>query len=926
MPTIPNPPTGISRTPDTIELSWTPISGLLYYIYRDNGFNTTPDIQVYGGSVGAGYCLVGNLNGNTTYRFRMRSYDSTGYSDYSNIVAFTTIGSGPSTPSGLYASVTSNSATLSWSTVSGATGYYVYNNGSLINTTSSNSCTIYNLSPSTRYTSYSVKAYNSYGTSGASYFDFTTSGSGGGSGSVPATPSQPSIYLNESSSGILLTWPDVPGATQYKIYNYGSSIGSYPAGIYTIYGIYSTVGTTYSLAIRASNAYGDSALSPALVVTAGVNPTVIITWNADGGSVSPVSSYLTANTIFNTLPTPNKPGYTFGGWFTGTNGSGTQITYSLTVPNVNTTYYAKWILSAPATPSQPTASMVTYNSMTISWSAVTGAAGYYIYQNGSTTPTYTASGISNTSWQVTGLAPNTNYVYQVAAYNASGTSPKSSTLGVKTEPQVNTLHIMSEPGLGMYANQTTKLMAFVDEPSAKITWSSSSPNIASIVADANDSRNATITTFNSAGSTNIKATANNGGISSNIVNLAVTNTSAPPPKTAIPKAMTVVIDNTKTVTLYTYNIGESNYAKLRDLAYIITNWGNNAAKHFNVGWSEPMKLSYVDNGNYQPIGGEMATLNLTVTKSTHTPPSGIYMNDGELNWEAYLVDDYNYVKLRDVMKTFDIYVGWDNSTGIITLDTSKGYVDITTMLDKFENAPYVPDPSQDSPEKRATMLAVGRAMAGWGYHPTFIIGMMGHITDEGNFGLFEAANTSNNYMNITVANYPNYVTDYSNQYIYNGKNVSTVKSMLDNLQPKGGSFGLGCCQWTYSRTLDLINVYLTKTSGTITSGQTKDAEIKHLYNELTGPVYSKIYTYWQNSWLDRNFDSAAVEYWEKTEKIINFNGNLNSADAAYWAGRCIVVGLGGNPSSLSTPTAYVSTGHAKTRGNNARLLYNYLIT
>jgi hypothetical protein len=33
----------------------------------------------------------------------------------------------------------------------------------------------------------------------------------------------------------------------------------------------------------------------------------------------------------------------------------------------------------------------------------------------------------------------------------------------------------------------------------------------------------------------------------------------------------------------------------------------------------------------------------------------------------------NFFKLRDLMEVLDVYVGYDNATKAITLDTSKGY-------------------------------------------------------------------------------------------------------------------------------------------------------------------------------------------------------------------------------------------------------------
>jgi hypothetical protein len=59
----------------------------------------------------------------------------------------------------------------------------------------------------------------------------------------------------------------------------------------------------------------------------------------------------------------------------------------------------------------------TANSMAIAWGAVSGAAGYRVYRNGSLV---TSSAVAGTSYTDTGLAPATTYSWTVAAVDASG--------------------------------------------------------------------------------------------------------------------------------------------------------------------------------------------------------------------------------------------------------------------------------------------------------------------------------------------------------------------------------------------------------------------------------------------------------------------------------------------------------------------------
>ncbi len=79
---------------------------------------------------------------------------------------------------------------------------------------------------------------------------------------------------------------------------------------------------------------------------------VTVTFDAEGGAVTPSSqskqygsAYGKASdgTTDDALPTPTKTGYTFDGWWTGDNGTGSEITDSTPVTNASShTLYAKW--------------------------------------------------------------------------------------------------------------------------------------------------------------------------------------------------------------------------------------------------------------------------------------------------------------------------------------------------------------------------------------------------------------------------------------------------------------------------------------------------------------------------------------------------------------------------------------------------------
>ena len=65
-----------------------------------------------------------------------------------------------------------------------------------------------------------------------------------------------------------------------------------------------------------------------------------VTFNANGGTVSPTTRAVASGAAVGTLPTPTRSGYTFAGWYTAASG-GTKI-YASTTITANVTYYAHW--------------------------------------------------------------------------------------------------------------------------------------------------------------------------------------------------------------------------------------------------------------------------------------------------------------------------------------------------------------------------------------------------------------------------------------------------------------------------------------------------------------------------------------------------------------------------------------------------------
>ena len=103
----------------------------------------------------------------------------------------------------------------------------------------------------------------------------------------------------------------------------------------------------------ASGGYSESTTNPLKITITGKRDVTAVfelksytvTWNANGGTVSPASVSKTHGSTLGTLPTPTRAAtaeysYTFAGWFTAASG-GTQISLTTTVTG-NVTYYAQW--------------------------------------------------------------------------------------------------------------------------------------------------------------------------------------------------------------------------------------------------------------------------------------------------------------------------------------------------------------------------------------------------------------------------------------------------------------------------------------------------------------------------------------------------------------------------------------------------------
>jgi rhamnogalacturonan endolyase len=292
-------------------------------------------------------------------------------------------------------------------------------------------------------------------------------------GYVPPSPTSVTAYAGNNS--VLLSWPAVAGATSYNILrsttsgsNYvsitngvtGPVCGSGPANA-TYVDNTAVNGTNYYYVVRSVNPVNSSAnstqsasVTPSAAISSAVsaapmnllvtstNNAVTFTWSAVSGA-----NFYTVyrGTVVNRLgyvpfyiilsDTTTSPTYTdasgtlgciYSYYVTatsagGTSGNSTNVTAKPVPPPPS---------SAPGNVHLADTITSSNQTVTVSWSAVSGAVGYILYRANSPVGPFSFPGnyiqsMATTTYTDSGLNSNTLYTYTVVAMNAGGNSTNS---------------------------------------------------------------------------------------------------------------------------------------------------------------------------------------------------------------------------------------------------------------------------------------------------------------------------------------------------------------------------------------------------------------------------------------------------------------------------------------------------------------------
>jgi hypothetical protein len=430
LPAAPGTPTATANS-TSVTLIGTAVAGATSYTFYDNG------VAVVGATAIATPSVTLTTPAGSLHSYTMAYTTGALTSGQSAALSVLTPLLAPTA-----AAVTNSGLTLNWTAGgAGVTGYTVYQNGVALPAVAGTAVSrvITGLTAGTSY----------------SYVVVATAGAVASAKSVVlpvVTPMAAPTIANTTTTSLTLNWSAVAGATGYVVYQNGVAL---PAVVGTattrnITGLTAGVPYTYTVAYRTAAvplslpsapvsvspppaalaapvafAISNSSATVSWAPLPGVTPNYYIVYNNGVeiarpavGATSYVVTGLAASTSYNFTVAYNV------------NNGVTPVTAAASpILIVKTTAAPVAAPVAPAAPVLPTATLITTTGLTLNWTAVAGATGYTVYQNGVALPAVAGTAVTRA---ITGLTAGTAYTYTVAASNAGGASAQSPVLTVST--------------------------------------------------------------------------------------------------------------------------------------------------------------------------------------------------------------------------------------------------------------------------------------------------------------------------------------------------------------------------------------------------------------------------------------------------------------------------------------------------------------
>lgn len=159
---------------------------------------------------------------------------------------------------------------------------------------------------------------------------------------------------------------------------------------------------------------------------------------------------------------------------------------------------------------------------------------------------------------------------------------------------------------------------------------------------------------------------------------------------AVKSSQKITLDK-EAVEVAAYNIAGSNYLKLRDVAAIMSG----KKKQFNIDYNAERKLIVVETGKpYTKLESDLKPIKEASAKAILSEKE-IILNGEDEDIDTAFINETNYVKLRDIAKIANFYVGYDEASQTVILKSDEAYLDKDDIVDKDDKDDKDKDDDKD---------------------------------------------------------------------------------------------------------------------------------------------------------------------------------------------------------------------------------------